>query len=274
MNNSYFPIITKETLKLPIYLQSIGVYFEETEVKRPNGFPAYQWIQCYSGEGLFIYNNQEYTIKKGQSIFLYPNVPHYYYSTKKPWKTHWIAFDGYSLHSLLDIIGINKTAIYNVIDIHLLENKITQCFELSTSNNLYATIETSAFLYNFLINLAKYSEPLYKESTYQHYAKLQPIIDFIDTHYNKPLTIELLAEQIKVTPQYLCFLFKKIMQKRPFEYINEVRINKSKELILSHSHDSISTISKEVGFENPSYFGMQFKKIEAMTPGQFKDLYS
>ena len=63
------------------------------------------------------------------------------------------------------------------------------------------------------------------------------------------------------------------MQKRPFEYINEVRINKSKELILSNYNYSISTISKKAGFESPSYFGMQFKKIEGMTPGQFKELY-
>ena len=177
MKKTYFPIITKENLKLPIYLQSIGIYFEETEMRRPDGFPAYQWIQCYSGEGLFSYENKEYTIKEGQGIFIYPNVPHYYYATDKPWNTHWIAFDGYSIHSLLDLIGINKTGIYNVLDTNSLENRIVQCYELSTSNNLYTNIETSAIIYSFIIDIIKSTEPLTKESLYQHDTKLQPVIN-------------------------------------------------------------------------------------------------
>jgi YesN/AraC family two-component response regulator len=63
------------------------------------------------------------------------------------------------------------------------------------------------------------------------------------------------------------------MQKRPFEYINEVSIKKSKELILNNYNYPITTISTKVGFESPSYFGSQFKKIEGITPGQFKQLY-
>jgi YesN/AraC family two-component response regulator len=273
MQETYFPIITKENLKLPIYLHSIGKYFEETDIKRPNGFPAYQWIQCYQGEGLFVYDKEEYIIKKGQGIFIYPTTPHYYYATKKPWKTHWIAFDGYSIHSLLNIIGITKTDIYNILDPNILKNKIITCFQLSTSNNLYTSIETSAYLYQFFIDLVKNTKPIYNNSLYQHYSKLQPVIDYIDTYYSQPLSIDLLAKQINVTPQYLCILFQKIMQKRPFEYINEVRIKKSKELILNNYNYPITTISTKVGFESPSYFGSQFKKIEGITPGQFKQLY-
>ena len=82
-----------------------------------------------------------------------------------------------------------------------------------------------------------------------------------------------MADIIHVTPQYLCILFKQLMDKRPFEYINEVRITKSKEWILSDYSLSLSSISQKVGFENPSYFGATFKKLQGITPGQFKELY-
>ncbi len=274
MKNTHFPIITKSHLKLPIYLINSGIYFEETELTRPNGYPAYQWIQCISGEGLFYYDHKEYTIQPGKGIFIYPDVFHKYWAVKKPWITHWIGFNGYSLHSLLHQIGIHKTGVYTIKHSHLLEEKLVQCFNLSTSNDIYTNVETSAFLFQFLVDIVKNTMRIDQASIFNQHNKLQPVIDYIDSNYEKLLTIDALAELIEVTPQYLCQLFNKLLQKRPFEYIHQVRINKSKEFILQNPYLSIGKISRQVGFENASYFGALFKKMEGLTPGQFKKLYS
>lgn len=269
----YFPTLNKDQLRLPIYLKTIGTDYEETVVNRPQGFPAYQWIQCVSGEGLFEYNHKEYVIKSGQGLFIYPNTPHSYYALKKPWITHWVSFDGYSIKTLLESLHIIKTDIYEVFNESILESRFYHCFQLATSKGIYDNIETSALLFQFLIDIAKFTTPLEKASIHQYKNKLEPVLIFIEEYYYKALTIEELAELVNITPQYVCVLFQRIVKKRPFEYINEVRVNKSKELILMNRTMSIATISKQVGFESPSYYGAQFKKLEGMTPGQFKDLF-
>ncbi|PKM93634.1 MAG: hypothetical protein CVU84_14815 [Firmicutes bacterium HGW-Firmicutes-1] len=269
----YFPTINKDQMRLPIYLKTIGIHYEETIVNRPQGFPSFQWIQCVFGEGLFQYDQKEYTIRSGQGLFIYPHIPHSYYALEKPWITNWVSFDGYSIKTLLEGLHMNKTGIYEVLNKPLLESRFHECFQLATSKGIYENIETSAFLFQFIVDIAKHTEPLEKVSLNNHKNKLESVLKYIEEYYSNEITIEQLAELVNVTPQYLCVLFQRIVKKRPFEYINQVRINKSKELILTNRTTSIATISKKVGFESPSYYGVQFRKMEGMTPGQFKDLF-
>ena len=60
---------------------------------------------------------------------------------------------------------------------------------------------------------------------------------------------------------------------RPFEYINRVRISKSKDFIINNSKMEINEIAKKVGYDNASYFCAVFKKMEGVSPGKFKKLH-
>ncbi|HPU62820.1 MAG TPA: helix-turn-helix transcriptional regulator, partial [Mobilitalea sp.] len=53
-------------------------------------------------------------------------------------------------------------------------------------------------------------------------------------------------------------------------YINEYRIERAKELLLT-SDKSISDIAEAVGFDNFSYFSTLFKKVTGLSPKEFKD---
>ncbi len=104
----------------------------------------------------------------------------------------------------------------------------------------------------------------------QKQLKLRPVIDYINTHYDQILTLEELADIMKITPQHLCLLFKNIMQIRPFEYLNQVRINKSKDFLINNFDLTIGEIAKMVGYDSTSYFCFVFKNIEGFSPGAFR----
>ncbi len=53
------------------------------------------------------------------------------------------------------------------------------------------------------------------------------------------------------------------------DYVHEVRVNKSKKLLLV-THSSILDISIQVGFSNHAYFCHTFKKLTGMTPSEFR----
>lgn len=269
----YFPTIQNIHKRLPIYLNTVGVDYEETEVNRPSGFPAYQWIQCTQGSGVFQYEHKEYVVRSGQGIFIFPHVPHSYYAVEKPWITQWVSFDGYSIETLLEILNINKTGVFEIKDRFFLEKQMMECFDLATHTGVYDPIVTSAYLYQLLVNIENNIVLIDKDCLAHQKNKLAPVLKYIEEHYSETITIEQLGELINVTPQYICVLFQRIINKRPFEYINHVRISRSKEMILANRNTSISVISHMVGFESPSYYGAQFKKIEGMTPGAFKALF-
>ena len=78
-----------------------------------------------------------------------------------------------------------------------------------------------------------------------------------------------MAEDIFVSPPYLSNLFKEKMGVNVTAYIHEVRIEKSKKLLLDSTW-SIQQIAEQVGYQNEKHFMQMFKKICGMTPSQFR----
>lgn len=107
----------------------------------------------------------------------------------------------------------------------------------------------------------------------QQYERLKPALDYIDRHYAEAITLQTLAGLMNVTPEYFCHLFKKTTGVRPVSYINQVRINKSKELLLDNVQRGMHDIARQVGFESASYYGAIFKKMERLSPGAFRRSY-
>lgn len=64
-------------------------------------------------------------------------------------------------------------------------------------------------------------------------------------------------------------LFKEEYKKTPSEYLNQLRIDRAKEL-LAHTQNSILHVSLQSGFENLSTFYVQFKKMTGMSPKEYR----
>ncbi|MHB1483511.1 MAG: helix-turn-helix domain-containing protein [Saccharofermentanales bacterium] len=99
------------------------------------------------------------------------------------------------------------------------------------------------------------------------------IIEYLKENYKNDLDISILASLLKLNRDYMCNVFRKTTNFTLIDYLNKLRINKAKELMLS-SDNKINMICKEVGIENEYYFSKLFKKYEGITPRQFKSFFS
>lgn len=54
------------------------------------------------------------------------------------------------------------------------------------------------------------------------------------------------------------------------EYVNRERINRSKELMLQNPRLKLREVAASVGIDSPSYFSSVFRKIEGISPEQFR----
>lgn len=92
---------------------------------------------------------------------------------------------------------------------------------------------------------------------------------YIERNYQKNLTTELMSCYFYLNPDYFSHLFRKKTGQKFVDYVNSVRIEKSKEMLASTDR-KMYQIAKSVGYDNVKYFFRVFKKREGMTPEQYR----
>lgn len=97
-------------------------------------------------------------------------------------------------------------------------------------------------------------------------------IRYIHEHYNENISVQKLASLEHYNYSYYSDWFLKETGKSPSLYIQEVRLNKAKELLLS-TDLSILHIAIQVGLEHQSSLTRLFQKHERVTPSQFRKRY-
>ena len=85
--------------------------------------------------------------------------------------------------------------------------------------------------------------------------------DFIKANLHLKISMLDLKHHTKYTERSLQLIFKKHLNKSPFEYIEEQRFLKAHELIKQYKQSKKTThIASEVGFRHLGRFSVKFKK--------------
>lgn len=92
---------------------------------------------------------------------------------------------------------------------------------------------------------------------------------YIDEHLDEDINLTKLSSHIFVSSFHLIHTFKKDMGITPIQYLILKRMNKAKQL-LTTTDKTVSEISLKVGYDNPNYFNMLFKKTVGISPGKYR----
>lgn len=98
---------------------------------------------------------------------------------------------------------------------------------------------------------------------------LRKVLDYIHQHYYEDISLERLAEYVKMNPSYLSHLFRTKLKKNYTDYVNEYRISQAVRL-MQEGMTGIRELSLRVGYTYPSYFCRLFKKYTGYTISGFK----
>lgn len=109
-----------------------------------------------------------------------------------------------------------------------------------------------------------------KESDYQGRKVLRKALEYIDTNYdNESLSLNSVAKEVDVSPNYFSAIFSQNMQKTFIEYVTGKRMEKAKKLLRS-SDKSSGEIAVMVGYKDPHYFSFVFKKTQGVSPREYR----
>ena len=105
----------------------------------------------------------------------------------------------------------------------------------------------------------------------QHTERMKQILSYIHNHYNEKIAVGDIAKYVNISRSECFRSFKRFMNRRPVEYINEYRLSIATKY-LRETEISITDIYTKCGFENASYFGKIFKSVYGITPLQYRKL--
>lgn len=98
---------------------------------------------------------------------------------------------------------------------------------------------------------------------------LGSILHYVHHNYTSNITLESIAPLFGYNHSYLGKIFRKKMGVSFNEYIDRLRIDRAKTLLLQENA-KVYTISKQVGYKNVDYFHVKFRKYVNMSPVEFR----
>lgn len=98
---------------------------------------------------------------------------------------------------------------------------------------------------------------------------VRQIVKYIHDHYAKELTLQDIARQIYLSPDYFSRLFKKEVGCTYAEYLTKVRVERAKAL-LSNPALSVAEVAQKVGYHDPNYFSRVFRKVVGVSPSDYR----
>lgn len=100
--------------------------------------------------------------------------------------------------------------------------------------------------------------------------KFKEAIAYIHDHLDQNLTLVELSSVVHMSPHYFASLFKQSTGLTPHQYVTKCRIDKAKQLLLSHDLTLVE-ICQQVGFQNQSHFTRVFRQYTTTTPKAYRD---
>jgi AraC-type DNA-binding domain-containing proteins len=265
-----YPINPPEC-KLPIIVYGIGYEDSQPHVLRKEGFLHHQIFICKNGEGTLKVNEKTFIIKKDHFFYLKSNVPHEYYGNTDKWEVEWITFSGNQIDDILTELKFESTKVGMLSNYDKILSSFNKIFVSLREDDNVGKLIASSLLYEIMVELSIMLHSKHElEASNENYL-IENVKLYIADYYNQYITIDELSELVNVTPQYLCKLFKKHLNLRPFQYIALKRIQHAKKM-LSDTNMSVNEIAHSVGYNDCSYFCAIFKKYELISPSEFRGL--
>lgn len=134
----------------------------------------------------------------------------------------------------------------------------------------YYFVRLKSLLYHFFYEMlaGNYIIPADTEQN-NNLLSIKCVLDYMNQHYSETISARNLALMSNFSEYYFMKLFRQYTGKTLIEYLNDLRLEKAKALLM-HTDEPITAIATEVGFNNTSYFIKKFQKSNGITPGAFR----
>ena len=277
MNNLFFNIFPNENF-IDLCMYQYG--FEKCEPGHSFG-PAkrnhYLFHYIISGTGTLMADNakgetQTYSIKSGQGFLIFPEqITTYYADQNLPWEYIWIEFDGLRVKQALDLTELSINApVYHPHSKDLREQMMNEMLYIvhHAKESPFHLIGHLYLFFDYLTQSVKSTKLVQSSKMSDYYIK--EALNYIEQNFQNEITIEDIAGVCGINRSYFGKIFHNSIGCSPQEFLIKYRMAKATELLKLTSL-SIAEIGSAVGYENQLHFSRAFKKINGVSPREWRN---
>lgn len=136
--------------------------------------------------------------------------------------------------------------------------------------DIIRSIESKYYLYEIILFFTEQFEIVISSiGNSTRDSVLDDILNYIKHNYANNITLENIAPLFGYNSSYLGKIFSKRMGENFNSYVDHIRIEKSKELLLNDTL-KVYSVAEKVGYRNVDYFHIKFKKYVGQSPAEFR----
>lgn len=241
-----------------IIYEGAGRFVSEGEWIHPDRIAnSYELIFVILGTVYICENGTQYELKKNHILLLEPGYRHYGFKKSASTSFFWLHFTGEPQSNLLPKHqcineGYNLSILFKQILHYLTENQSNECL-------------------NYLTRLILFEVFSRKEEKDKNRITSE-LAAWITANRDIHIKVEDLAKHFGYNPDYISRIFKLSYGKSVKEYIDSIRMDHIKKLLLTGDM-TLTQIASSTGFTEYKYFLKFFKYHEGITPTQFLASY-
>ncbi|MDB6174136.1 MAG: putative AraC family transcriptional regulator [Chthoniobacteraceae bacterium] len=99
--------------------------------------------------------------------------------------------------------------------------------------------------------------------------QLRKVEDHVREHLEEEISVEALAQLVKLSPFHFSREFKQATGMTPLQFVTRERITRAQQFIRETSR-SLIDIALEVGYTSPSHFAKVFRRVTGVRPTEFR----
>lgn len=248
---------------------------------------AFEIDYIANGELEFRTADTNFTLKKGDAVFINSGVMHAYRAkTESECEIYAHLFDAHFLSGMhhnaieekyvlpvmnsqeLQIFPIRPDSYENVC----MMEKILEMIRLSHEEPFGYELEIRAQLGRFWCLFLKATEEIRARNVPKSNTDIERVkvmMHFIHEHYREKITLEDIAASANISERECTRSFQHCIDNSPVNYLNSYRVYVAAQMLLQ-TGDSIITISENCGFSSNSYFGKVFHESMGCTPSEYR----
>ena len=165
------------------------------------------------------------------------------------------------------------------------EVNMTPDSSLTQSGNIYCSSGGLAWWELGLRLLEHFCGQAFAEATAKAYVMERPYLEaclperwdmemaevsrWLSLHFSRVINQEQLAQKFNMSSRTFKRRFKDATSETPLHYLQQLRVEQGKDL-LKHTNLSVAQIAWDVGYEDSGHFGRLFKRLNGLTPAQWR----
>lgn len=234
------------------------------------------WLLVYtlSGHGRYGHARGEYVTRPGDMILLKPGTLHDYGTARghrhwEPLWAHFIPRPGWM--ELLEWPEIAPGLLHLPLAGHAGRERIVRRFREVLQLNSGPTRLREPLALNALEEVLLWCDlanPRHQATGLD--ARISRALDFVCERFSEPLTVAAIAAHCGLSPSRFAHLFRAQTGETPQRYLELQRLNRARQL-LEFTQEPVAAIARQVGFDNPFYFTLRFKRHSGASPRHWRE---